>query len=71
MTTLKANNTTAVQFKKNDIVVAKGPTKNAKKGIITGIVPPFGTDGEWTYAVYWYAIGDDGCGWRDCDLELA
>lgn len=68
---MKIPNTTAVKFQKGDIVVAQGPTKNAKTGVITGFVPPFGTAGEWTYAVYWYAIGDDGCGWRDCDLKAA
>ena len=63
-------NTTAIKFRKDDIVRPVGQTKSVKKGIVIGYVPPIGTGGEHSYCVYWYGVGE-GCGWRDCDLQSA
>lgn len=63
-------NTTATKFKVGQTVYPVGYTKNAKSGTVTGIIPPFGTAGEWSYNVRWRVAGE-GCGWRDCDLTAA
>jgi len=63
-------NTTATKYKIGQRVSPVGYTKNAKSGTITGIVPPFGTAGEWSYNIRWNVAGE-GCGWRDVDLKAA
>lgn len=63
-------NTTATKFSIGQSVRPNGYSKNAKKGRITGIIPPFGSAGEWSYNVAWQTAGE-GCGWRDCDLISA
>lgn len=60
-------NTTAIKYQVGQFVKPEGYTKNAKRGKIIGLVPPFGAAGEWTYNVQWNVAGE-GCGWRDCDL---
>lgn len=67
---MTTQNTTALKFRKGDIVRSIGPTKNAKRGIIICSVSPFGTSGEYSYYIYWYGVGE-GSGWTDYDLRLA
>jgi|GEM_PF-6039454 len=65
-------NHSALNYKAGDRVRAIGYTaREIGAGIITGLVPPVGTGGEWSYSVKWENLPDEGSGWRDADLAAA